>query len=81
MFRDWSDGKRFIAEDLAVYVALLLLAVSWDYVVNLLIASRFISSPFHGYSHPIGFGRGQLMLLVLAIIQLIRKIDAWKYYR
>jgi len=81
MFRDWSDGKKFIAEDLAVYLGLIALSLTWDYVINLFIASGYFHVDVPGYRHPIGFGKGQFLLLMLSVIQLIRKWDAWRYWR
>lgn len=76
---NWGDGKRFLFEDIVLYVLLLLLALSWDYCVNFL-SGMGISLFTHELYHPASFGKGQLVLVLFSTIQLFRKLSAFKYY-
>ena len=70
-----GDAKRFLIEDLCVYVLLFGFAVTWDFWLNLLH-----SVGLRGDIHPYEFGAIQGVLLLCALMQIIRKAVALRYY-
>lgn len=79
MIEKWGDAKKFIFEDIIIYWVLAFIALSWDLLINFSYAIHIYSNP-HEAIHPYQFGVGQTLLFILAVIQLARNIERWKYY-
>ena len=73
--KGWSDGKKFIFEDLIFYGLVLVVGSCLDIFMN---AYHLLFNP--GLRHPYSFGVFQIALLIIGTIQLLRAWDRWKYY-
>lgn len=65
----WDDMREMIYEDMAIYSAIILINFFYDHIMIII-----------GHANqPIEYGIGQMMVFVLAGIQLIRKYIQLKY--
>jgi len=80
-FKRWSDPKRFLFEDLVVYLCLFGLALLFDPLVILLSKANIVLFPHEVGVHPLEIGKGQFLVLVFSAVQFFRKFLDWRYHR
>jgi hypothetical protein len=73
----WPDAKRFLFEGIAVHCIGCLTAFTWDFWINLAVATGIDNGQPHEYS----FGLFQAILLVFCALQLLRYLNFWRYWR
>jgi hypothetical protein len=74
--KDWGDAKLFLFEDIVIYLIAIILNVFSDFIINLFIATGIQS----GELHPYNFGLFQSLILLFLLLQLVRKLNHWKYW-
>lgn len=74
--KNWPDAKRFIFEGIVMALALIIFALTCDWLFNLSIATGIN----HGELHPYKFGFLQWTALITGIAQLLRYANAWRYW-
>lgn len=73
--KSWSDGKKFVFEAVLLYGAALTAFILLDPFINLFYLV------FHsGLHHPVGYGKIQVIGIIVSSIQLIRNLDRWRFY-
>lgn len=71
-FREMSDVKRFLVEDMAVYACMFFASILWDYIANIMHVSP--------EGHPVSFGVFQVGLLAFSVMQIVRtSVKLWFY--
>jgi len=73
--RSWSDGQKFIFEEIVIYTLVLLCALLSDYLANLLYAFDLLAMP-----QPYSFGVLQIGISFTFGALLLRKLDHARYY-
>ena len=79
--RKWGDPKRFLFEDLILYGTFVVMALLWDYGVNLLRAAGVDIFTHETGMHPVEFGRGQAFWLIFSLVQFTRKYSDFRYHK
>lgn len=75
-----GDPKRWLLEDLCIYSFTFLLCLSWDWLVNLSYVTGLVDGSHEPFGHPYSLGGIQVVGLVFALSQGIRKAVCLKYY-
>lgn len=79
MTRKIGDAEAFLLEDLVVYTLILLLALFWDQLFNILISAHLYNSPDKA-AHPYDIGGIQVVIIIASVIQIFRTISRLKYH-
>ena len=77
---EWSDARRFLAEDLIVYSGLFATTLFFDHLLNLLSIIGITILFNREVIHPHSFGSFQALGGLFFGIQLIRKLFDWRFY-
>ena len=79
-WKDWSDPKQFIFEDLCVYSIVFVLALFLDHLTNIAYALGIYSS-FNEVVHEYKLGAIQLAIMIVSAIQILRGLSRWRYHK
>ena len=74
MVENWGDSKRFLAEGILTYTAILALSLSLDLILNLAHAVG-LRQDLQVYN----LGAWQCVMALFAGLQLIRYANYWRY--
>lgn len=73
--RYWGDAKAFLVENIIVYTIAFLGALLYDFLYTFFYSLNMLSE-----SHPYGFGRVQIGLVVFFGMMLFRSLSKFRYY-
>lgn len=73
--KDWREAKIFIAEDIALFITVILTDVFYD--LGRHWADAMLKNPT---IHPVKFGIGQWIVFIAFGWLLTKKLRQWRYY-
>jgi len=79
MMKSWSDGKKFLFEDLVVYISVFACNIAADHLFNLGIALGLLVDRSQS-THPYSLGALQIGILAFCAVQIARKLSQWRYW-
>ena len=80
--RKLGDAALYLIEDMLVYFGLFVFTFSFDFMVNLAIASRLYPATHEPDGHPYSLGILQILFMSFCLFQFARKCwDFVRYYK